>query len=775
MTTNEQGETVYVLTRTSGRPRYFARNRASVLSQTYANIVHIVCVDDEESASYVEPYRNEREGNSEGEAQGEAQGKAEGEAQGETQGDAQGKTQGDAEGETQSSSSLLQPNQQTLNRNNSIELVRVQRKPAMHRQHNPHDSYLNTMMDRTVALGAGYIVVLDDDDVFARNDSIQTAVSLSKNDSLTLWRVRIGESIVPQTNAVVLNRIDMNGFMLHNKWCSVFRFDEHTKTADYYFLKQVSQRLPIVWSRLVLTQTAWRTRPQGASGARCDLLDESAAKKENESAAERESAAEGESERDTEKGKNATKRADCSDLMKDSIENMLVSPDSIVNYAADSIHIVVTTDQCYAPYCVALLNSIVEHNRENITQCVLHLFARSTNADFRFLSSIASFCNRVTMPVQFYKLSGPILLQANNPKYISKTTMDRLLIPELLRDDIVTAIYIDVDMLVLCDLRDLLADAADCGETGIAAVDDADGGVWTRHLAAKSSVRIANDYFCFNAGLLVLNLQTLRAKNAQTQWLETANASGVNDQVVLNIYCAGKHNKLSKQYNYMPFNHAVIAAPTKIVHFAGEKKPWNQRELCRKQTASLSDQQQVIQQLYVKSAAQAVNFTAFARLWHWFYQDANGSYSLDRSLSFSLGSDSASATSRSSSSSRSTISSAAVGKSDNTTLQSRRTFAPAQSRFSSRENVSSTNSARNTQTITAGQQITQREPAQGARKTAQKGTRKTAQKPAISNVGSRPSPWNKSFRSRTNRFSAQETMQMRKPVDFSHFNRFTWT
>ena len=44
---------VNILTRTSGRPKYFKRCIESIKNQTYSNINHIVSVDDDKTEEYV--------------------------------------------------------------------------------------------------------------------------------------------------------------------------------------------------------------------------------------------------------------------------------------------------------------------------------------------------------------------------------------------------------------------------------------------------------------------------------------------------------------------------------------------------------------------------------------------------------------------------------------------------------------------------------------------------------------------------------------------------
>ena len=52
-------EKINILTRTSNRPNYFRDCCASVDSQTYDNIKHIIATDDLNSESYIKKYRDE--------------------------------------------------------------------------------------------------------------------------------------------------------------------------------------------------------------------------------------------------------------------------------------------------------------------------------------------------------------------------------------------------------------------------------------------------------------------------------------------------------------------------------------------------------------------------------------------------------------------------------------------------------------------------------------------------------------------------------------------
>lgn len=222
-------ERVCVLTRTSGRPRYFALNRRSVETQTHQNVTHVVSCDNDATEEYVRNYAG-------------------------------------------------------------VDILRVERAPrSRHRRlHFPYNSYLNTMIEYARSTyGATWFAVLDDDNVFVEPDSVRKALEATEGDRnrLVLWRVRIGQTVVPKRFGqlpLVRNDVDMNGFLLHSSsFCSggdaegtpaVLRFEPRAG-GDYLFLRKVMAQRPsvrVTWCDKVLSETSWIRRPRHSKGARHD-------------------------------------------------------------------------------------------------------------------------------------------------------------------------------------------------------------------------------------------------------------------------------------------------------------------------------------------------------------------------------------------------------------------------------------------------------------------------------------------------------------------------
>lgn len=170
--------------------------------------------------------------------------------------------------------------------------------------------------------------------------------------------------------------------------------------------------------------------------------------------------------------------------------------------------------------------------------------------------------------------------------HISVSTMDRLFLPELLKD-LDKVVYLDIDILIQGDvgyLYDL--------ELG----DNVFAGKRTKLKSWASMIKPitrATLYFepekawdvrrrlhdqadltarTFNAGILSLNLKLMRAENFTKEHLYLVEQCRMNDQDVFNLYSKDRVLEIDPEWNHVPsqdFNENP-----KIIHWAGPAKPW---------------------------------------------------------------------------------------------------------------------------------------------------------------------------------------------------------
>ncbi len=170
--------------------------------------------------------------------------------------------------------------------------------------------------------------------------------------------------------------------------------------------------------------------------------------------------------------------------------------------------------------------------------------------------------------------------------HITVSTMDRLFLPELLAD-VDKVVYLDADILVqddVAELFDLELDGA------VIAGKQSEHRLWktavrpsTRaslHLPAEKAwvLRRRLHYThtltarTFNAGVLVMDLATMRAEKFTESYLYLAEHCHFDDQDILNVYASGRVRYLDPSWNHVP-NHGPIEA-ARIIHWAGPVKPW---------------------------------------------------------------------------------------------------------------------------------------------------------------------------------------------------------
>lgn len=177
----------------------------------------------------------------------------------------------------------------------------------------------------------------------------------------------------------------------------------------------------------------------------------------------------------------------------------------------------------------------------------------------------------------------------NMIKHVTVSTMDRLLLPELL-PELDRLVYHDIDALPLADLgplfdwdlqgQPLAARSSISGRASSGVVNVLDS---TKRLRddppaaydciRRTFARHSGDYPAFNAGVLVLDLARMRKDGFCQEFIPYAERYGMNDQQVLNCYTGPNRAVLPPEWNAFPTQEAVVAP--KIIHWAGPAKPWD--------------------------------------------------------------------------------------------------------------------------------------------------------------------------------------------------------
>lgn len=235
-------------------------------------------------------------------------------------------------------------------------------------------------------------------------------------------------------------------------------------------------------------------------------------------------------------------------------------------------NLVFSTDSNYLPYLLVLCQSIIEHlsTNDNDSQDELIfnvLIDQSVSLDEvntkgesflernKTASVKASFKWHVIDVNQFSDFT-----KMQRDSVASFSTYYRLMIERILPKNVKYAAYLDVDMLVLSDIRELFDNHKLDGKVIGAVIDPGVGNCDEDPLPyinvdfkdkSQPSIHIPKSTY-FNAGLLLINLEEWRAQNIGPKCLELAPKikPKYHDQDLLNYICLDKVQLLELSWNY---------------------------------------------------------------------------------------------------------------------------------------------------------------------------------------------------------------------------------
>lgn len=179
-----------------------------------------------------------------------------------------------------------------------------------------------------------------------------------------------------------------------------------------------------------------------------------------------------------------------------------------------------------------------------------------------------------------------------NIPHISFITYYRLLIADLLPEEIDKCIYLDIDLCVCKDLSELFnINLKDNYLAGVIAA-----GYYFSEKKQCKRLNLPSMKYYINAGMLLMNLKQIRKDNMTQVFIYLTNKNySSQDQDILNVACYGKIQTLPPKYNAMiqrleennPLlkkiykEQDIVEAKIKphIIHYAGNKKPWNSLDL----------------------------------------------------------------------------------------------------------------------------------------------------------------------------------------------------
>lgn len=263
----------------------------------------------------------------------------------------------------------------------------------------------------------------------------------------------------------------------------------------------------------------------------------------------------------------------------------------------NNVPIACSSNEYFLPYTAVMLRSILAHALPEKHYDILLLHSElSQDACSGLLRLTEAFPN---CTLRFYDVSalcGQIsFFTEGGNGMLTRESYYRLLLGDILSEAYDRVLYLDGDMVACADVSDLLdveldgyylAAVPDPGGIGLvrSRTDAALRAYWEQVLQMKDLEAY------FNAGVLVLNLRTLRRDYPAERLLHIATERSwqYHDQDVLNYVCReGGAKLLESAWNVLTDCGAHRHSPTgiwesylraartpRIVHYAGKRKPW---------------------------------------------------------------------------------------------------------------------------------------------------------------------------------------------------------
>ncbi len=231
-------------------------------------------------------------------------------------------------------------------------------------------------------------------------------------------------------------------------------------------------------------------------------------------------------------------------------------------------------DDNYAwPFLVSMYS--MKRNASQTFRLVLGYEPSRLSKENRVLIQKVSDIYEITLEFLALDLEG---IQEQNMHHVTATSYARLLIFDKFPQSV---LWIDADTICLQGW-DKIFELAGQFESGIAAMVVQDSVVFRDPLIKDLSnqARQLSGKNYFNSGIMFVQTEKWRELNMPRLWrMAYANYSTLGfqyeDQCILNYVLLGKCKLISKSYNFIVNRDSRSHSDMRVIHFAGEFKPWH--------------------------------------------------------------------------------------------------------------------------------------------------------------------------------------------------------
>ena len=246
----------------------------------------------------------------------------------------------------------------------------------------------------------------------------------------------------------------------------------------------------------------------------------------------------------------------------------------------ENINVAICVDDNYCQHISPMLYSIDKNTQEKVD--VYLIYYKLKPESLEYIVRLNEVLTNVEIKIRKLKDYQYERLSLFKETKLPTEAYFRLLLPELL-PEIKRVLYLDVDMLILNDLKELYQ--TKLGNNVMGVVRDFpftnDKHSWAYFLLGDAGERY------FNSGMLLLNLEVMRKNNIVEKFIrfisETSQYYFLGDQDAFNVFFFYDVKVLGNENNYIAENQSILEKTNfdvTIMHYCGfsDPKPWKLNE-----------------------------------------------------------------------------------------------------------------------------------------------------------------------------------------------------
>lgn len=240
----------------------------------------------------------------------------------------------------------------------------------------------------------------------------------------------------------------------------------------------------------------------------------------------------------------------------------------------NTLNIFFVLDKNYIVPFTVTVTSILENNKDlNIQIFVLHELGQNDLLDV----ACRFFKEKYKQDIHLINFEDKYFNDFFISEHITKAGYFKLLLGQMIPEDITSGLYLDCDIVVIGSLKELcnrsFQDDVNGTETALLAVTDVRA---NREINRLKKVGAAITSY-FNTGVFYANLKKWREEGMAEKMIEIGQKYGEHlvylDQDIMNIFFKDDQGELEDSYNK---DAAVKYAKLPIIlHYLGNSKPWH--------------------------------------------------------------------------------------------------------------------------------------------------------------------------------------------------------